>query len=479
MKRILAAAAAVLMMLPLAVIPSASAINFQMDNPIHSEFGILINLDTDTVINEKNADTVWNPGPLVNIMTAVVVLENTTDRNEKLTLDPEVYSSYFADGYPYYMDIPEVDYPYVPTTENIADGDTLTVNDLLYCMMLTSSVKASQTLAYHVGGESVSNFVDMMNAKAAELGMTNTNFTNPTGMFDSEQYTTARDLATLTQYAVDNVPYFETIATTYSYHPSVPNDQNHENYASWYWTHSNIMMNSESEYFYPGAKGIKTANLEQIGRNIVVMASKDSKNYLAVLLNARFDDGEGNMTFYHIDDATAMFDWAFKHFSYKTILAESTEVGSLPVTLADGNDFVIARPKEEFKLFWYDGVDESLIRKEPENIVWYKDSLQAPVKKGEPLGVLTLEYNGEKLGEVEVVAVSDVKRSTVKYNLYAVKMFPKSKWLKKSLLIACIPCALYILICIYSFIVFRSKAKPIKPVYAVPKVEKKKRKKKQ
>jgi D-alanyl-D-alanine carboxypeptidase (penicillin-binding protein 5/6) len=298
-------------------------------------------------------------------------------------------------------------------------------------------------------------------------------------MFDSEQYTTARDLATLTQYAVDNVPYFETIATTYSYHPSVPNDQNHENYASWYWTHSNIMMNSESEYFYPGAKGIKTANLEQIGRNIVVMASKDSKNYLAVLLNARFDDGEGNMTFYHIDDATAMFDWAFKHFSYKTILAESTEVGSLPVTLADGNDFVIARPKEEFKLFWYDGVDESLIRKEPENIVWYKDSLQAPVKKGEPLGVLTLEYNGEKLGEVEVVAVSDVKRSTVKYNLYAVKMFPKSKWLKKSLLIACIPCALYILICIYSFIVFRSKAKPIKPVYAVPKVEKKKRKKKQ
>ena len=99
--------------------------------------------------------------------------------------------------------------------------------------------------------------------------------------------------------------------------------------------------------------------------------------------------------------------------------------------------------------------------------------------KGEPLGLVTLEYSGEELGKVEIVAVSDVKRSVSKYNIYAVKMFRKSKWFNKALMISFLLCAIYILMCIYSYIVFKSKAKPMKPIYAVPKVNDKRRKRRQ
>ena len=107
----------------------------------------------------------------------------------------------------------------------------------------------------------------------------------------------------------------------------------------------------------------------------------------------------------------------------------------------------LAKPKEEVNLLWYNDVDTSLISRD--NIVWKTDKLKAPVSKGESLGTVTLEYSGEQLATVELIAVSDVKRSASKYNLYAVKQFTKSSWFGKSLVVAFVLCAIYILICIY------------------------------
>ena len=88
-----------------------------------------------------------------------------------------------------------------------------------------------------------------------------------------------------------------------------------------------------------------------------------------------------------------------------------------------------------------------------------------------------MEYSGEELGTVELVAVSDVERSKSKYNLEAAKRFYKSDWFKNALKISIVLCIIYIVICIYSWVVFKSKAKPLKPIYAVPKMSKKKKKK--
>ncbi len=446
MKKFLSALVALAMTVPLLCVPKAKAVNFTLKTPLQSESVVLFNRDTNTIVNEKNADTRQMPGPLVNIMTAVVVLENCQNINQEIVMDEEVYADVIYNE----------EYPDDVRTADIYNGDVFTVTDLLYAMMLTSSMEASQTLAYYVGGSNVNNFVTLMNQTAEKIGLENTHFTNPTGLYDTNQYTTARDMTKLTEYAL-NVSIFEQIATTYEYKPTVPNDTNHPDFNSWTWKHSNEMMNTESTYYYNSAKGIKTANLEESGRNIVTLASKDGNNYLAVLMKSPMNDEYGNLTYSHIDDAKTLFDWAFTHISYQVLLADTAEVGELPVELADGNDYVLARPAKEVSLLWYDEIDVAVVNRY--DIKWYKKSLYAPVKKGEPLGEVTLKYNGEELGTVELVAVSDVKRSTSKYNLFAVMQFKDSQWCKTAFTVSFVLCAIYILVCVYSYIVYRNQKK--------------------
>ncbi len=461
MKKILSLLAALVMTIPAVSVPKAEAVNFTLKTTLQSESVVLVNLDTDTVVNEKNANAKQFPGPLVNIMTAVVCLENCDDLGKEITIDESVY-----------VDLFDTEYPDDIRTCDILDGDVLTVSDLLYAMMLTSSCEASQTLASVTADGDITKFVGMMNDKAAELGLEDTHFTNPTGLFDENQYTTAHDMAVLTEYAL-TVPLFEKIATTYEYRPTVPNVESHPASDNWMWTHSNEMMDQSSTHYFNGAKGIKTANLEMGGRSIVALASRDGNNYLAVLLKSPINDPDGDPRYYHLEDADTLFTWAFNHLAYQVILPNTAEVGELPVSLADGNDYVLARPKEDFSMLWYDEIDTALINKS--NIKWYKDSLQAPVAKDEPLGEVTLEYNGEILGTVELVAVSNVERSVSKYNMYAAKKFKDSKWFKTALLISILLCTIYILICVYSYMIYKNKKKNPKAVYAVPKMQKKKK----
>ena len=462
MKKIIAVLMTVFVILPFIKPIPSKALNFSIKTPLSSESAMLINMNNKTVIHEKNPDTKQMPGQLVNIMVAVVILENCTNFNEELTIHESLYEDLYETQY-------AQDLRYIDVVEN----DVLNVTDLLTAMMLTSSVEATMTLVNRFGNGKTADFVKMMNDKAQELGMTSTHFTNPTGLYDENQYTTARDMATLTMYAL-TVPHFDEISCPFEYNPTVPNLKTHENHASWKWQHSNAMLDPDSEFYYAGARGIKTASLDVVGRNIVTMASKDGSTYLAILLKAPFNDAQGNLMFFNFEDAEYLFNWAFNHFSYQTVLADTAELGEIPVELAEGNDYVLAKPKNEVSILWYDEVDISTINKS--NIVWYYDKLNAPVNKGDVLGEVTLTYSGEVLTTVELVAVSDVNKSFLKYNAYAMTMFPKSSWFKNAFMISFLLCALYIIVCIYSWVVFKNKQKPIKPKYAVPKVNKKTKK---
>ncbi|MDE7226459.1 MAG: D-alanyl-D-alanine carboxypeptidase, partial [Ruminococcus sp.] len=261
--KIISALLSVVMILPFINLSDTKATGFTMKRTIHSDSAMLINLDCDTVIFEKNADAKQMPGPLVNIMTAVVCIENCPDLSTEVTVDESVYSELYETEY-----IDDLRFA------DIYDSDVLQYTDLLYAMMLTSSVEASQTIAYNISGGNIQTFVEMMNEKAAEIGLDATHFTNATGMYDPKQYTTARDIAKLTQYAL-KLPKFDEICSTYVYSPLVPNLENHPDRQSWKWYHSNLMMDEESEYYYQGVRGIKTANLEKGGRNIVALSSRD------------------------------------------------------------------------------------------------------------------------------------------------------------------------------------------------------------
>ena len=328
-KRICSVLLSLLLVVSFCVSIPANAIAFTPNFDINSSAGLLINLDTQEVVYQKNSDTQYMPGSLVQIMEAIVVLENCKKLGTRITADSALWSKYTDSEY-----VDDVRFA------DIKNHDVFTVEELLYAMMLTSSVEASVLLANQFGNGSISAFVDMMNAKATELGCTQTNFTNVTGVYDISQKTTADDLAKITLYALNNSK-FETIATTVNFKPFSLNTERHED--DWSWTHSNLMMLSANECYYEGARGIKTANLSKQGRNIVTMASRDGNHFLVILLAAPFEDSEGKLKFYHIDDARSLFDWVFEHFTFKILLNDNAEIGQVAVKNGSNTDYVLVK----------------------------------------------------------------------------------------------------------------------------------------
>ncbi|MDE5564470.1 MAG: D-alanyl-D-alanine carboxypeptidase, partial [Oscillospiraceae bacterium] len=190
-KKILSFCVSLVLMCCFCVNITGRAVLFTPDFDINSSAGLLVNLDTDEVLYRKNSDTQYMPGSLVQIMEAVVVLENCTNLSMRIIADASLYNG-----------LSQSEYAEDMRYADIKDGDILTVEELLYALMLTSSCEAAVLLANQFGNGSIPNFITMMNDKAAELGCTQTSFTNVTGMYDVGQKTTANDLALITKYAL-------------------------------------------------------------------------------------------------------------------------------------------------------------------------------------------------------------------------------------------------------------------------------------
>ncbi len=410
---------------------SSTAYTFTPDVTLHSQVAILYSVDTEQIIYEKNADMPEQIGHLAQIMTAIVVLEACDDIDvTSLTADGSLYSVLYS------YDVDDVRYG------NIYDGDVLTVREYLYALLLTSSCEAALILADYFGG-GVDGFVTMMNEKAAELGCTETTFVNPTGLYDRRQTTTARDLLTITNYAMENED-FASIATTVEYTPKISTPENHRGDEAWVWTHANSMMLEDSEYYYPEAMGIKTGNISACGRSIITEATLDNGTFMVILLNAPFTDSNDKLQFYHLEDAAALFDWASESLSYTTILGDDQELAEVAVENSDGNSYVLVRPETDCILLWCDDVDSSAVQR----VIELDDDVQAPVKAGDELGTVTLKFSGEEIASVPLVAISDVGRSFWRYNLYALENFHHSPWLRNGIIAGCVLTVLYIILCI-------------------------------
>lgn len=402
-----------------------------------------INLDTKSVVYENNADSEQMPASLTNIMTSIIVLENCDNPDDvTITADKKLYEEF--DDYEYPDDL---------RYGEIWDGDELTVTDYLYAMMLTSSCESANILAYYFGNQNISAFVDMMNKKAEEIGVENTVFANPHGLYDPKQITTAKDMSLITQYAL-TVPGFEEIATAEEYEVT-PKSYITSHEEAWSWSHSNIIMSAASDFYLFGVKGIKTGNLQLSGRNIVTMGTYDGIKYLLVILNAPFYDEEGDSKYYHIIDARNLMEWVFDNFEYKDLLSAGEEIAEVKVDNSDGSGYVLVKPKEDVSTLWYNEVDVTSIQK---NIELY-DSVKAPIKKGQKLGKIEMKLSDEVIAEIDLIAASDVDRSFVKFNLSTAKGFLNSVWMKRAMLISSALVLFYLAICVLTYIYVKRNPK--------------------
>lgn len=425
----------------------ASAVTFTPNFTITSEAAVLINMDKDIVVYEKNPMKKMYPASLTKIMTAIVVLDHVDDLdNTEYEAPLVVFDELYGQG---------------ASSVGYSRGEIITVNDLMYSMLMASACESAGILAYNVGGESIPNFINMMNQKAAEIGCTGTNFVNPHGLYDDDQYTNAHDMALIAKYAVDNYPKFVEIATTaeYTLHAT--------NYSpdGWLTIHHTNAMIQKGEYYYEPARGLKTGTLDESGRNLASMASKDGNNYLLVTMGAPMYDADGNSTYTHYSDQESIYEWAFNTFSYEKILSTGEEITEVPVKLGDGAEHVLLVPSEDFYTLWPNTLDSSSLKREI-STDGYTDSdgaLTAPVEKGQVIGSYTLSLSGETLCTVDLVAKESVALSQLEYNIMKAKAFVGSFWFKTAAAVAVFLIAAYIAVYVLATKKRRRKMKKVSP----------------
>ena len=258
-----------------------SAAASQIAQPtVASEGAVLLNAADGTVLFSKNGDTQFYPASITKLMTALLVAENCS-------LDDTVVFSATA----------TTNLESGAVAINMTEGDTMTVRQCLYALLLKSANEVGNALAEHVAGSNAA-FADMMNAKAAALGCTNTHFANPHGLNDPNHVTTPHDMALIARAAFQNETV-RTVASTLSY--TLPATKN--NPSGLTVTMGHKMLNPDDSRYYPGIIGGKTGYTSKAGNTLVTAAERDGVRLIAVVMKSQST---------HYTDTKALLDYGYE-----------------------------------------------------------------------------------------------------------------------------------------------------------------------
>lgn len=381
---------------------------------------MLINLDDDSypVVAQKNIDERLYPASLTKIVTAMVTLENVKDVSVKTKMSQAAYDASVGTG---------------AQVAGITVGEELSVDALLYLTMVHSACDACEVLAEFVGGTK-DNFVKMMNDWVKKVGCNDTNFTNPSGLHDDNHYTTARDMSKITLAALKNADFVK-YSTTTEYE-----------YKGYTLPHTNLMLHpGYVTYYYEYAQGIKTGSTEQAEYNVIVKASKDGYNYLAIVMKSPQQKikNQSYLTKCSFVDAKSLFEWAFDSLKYTTIVAKDEVIGEVSVENGKDADTVALVAANDTNVIVPVGLDKSAVIIE---IQEKPSSLQAPVTKGQKVCSANIIYGDEVIASVPLVAAKTVELSTFLKVINAIKAFFGLTVVKVVLVIAFLAIVLYVYI---------------------------------
>lgn len=376
---------------------SAYGAVYAPDVELYSEAYMLVNLDDSSfpVVAQKNQDKRMYPASLTKIVTAMVAINKVEDLTLTTSVSKEAYNILLGTG---------------AQVADLKIGNVLTIEQLLYLTLVHSACDATEVLAEYVGG-SRENFVSMMNEYSASLGCTGTNFVNPDGLHDENQYTTAADMVKITLDAMKNDTFMKMATTTqYEYNGTV-------------FYHTNLMLNAGYlSYYYEYAQGIKTGSTEEAGYCVVTKASKDGYNYLAVVMGAPVIDynNDGYVEKCSFIDAASLFKWAFNTLKYSTVFEENEIVSEVAVKNGKGVDTVQLVADKKTNAIVMSSFDKSTIIVET---VDKPAEISAPVKKGDVICKAKVIFGGEIITQVDLVAAEDVELSTFLTIINALKGF--------------------------------------------------------
>ncbi len=364
------------------------AYDFDLDGyTLDCQAAYVINVDTGRVIFEKNADQHRSIASLTKIMTAVVVLEQCDELQQDVTVKQPLLS-----------EVANRDLALL----GLHAGEQICVIDLLYALLVQSAADAAIVLADFVGG-TVDSFIEMMNKKAADLGLKDTHFADPYGLrsLSEDNYSTAHEIASLCEYAMKN-ELFAKIVSTAEYVIPATNLSDTRTIES-----SNRLLLEDDLCWYEKAIGIKPGYTSAAGRCLAAAATNGRESYISVVMGCRIYTSNGDIAIDRFIDSVYLLENAFNSFSLKTVLSKTQVVTTLHEQI-DGIDFDVSLvPKEDF--IWLVAKDEEIHL--DKNLL--QESISGPVKKGEKLGECIISVGDNEIGRVDLVAAEVVSSNLV------------------------------------------------------------------
>ena len=331
---------------------------------------ILIEASTGEVLFEKNADEKLHPASMTKMMSMLLIIEAIEDGVIKWDQIVQVSENASSMGGSQIL---------------LETGEKMSVLDLFKGVAIASGNDAVVALAEAVAGN-VSNFVSMMNKKAKELGLTNTNFKNPHGLDDANHYSTSRDMSLIAKELVKHKKVLE--------YTKIYEDYLRENTDRKIW----LVNTNRLVRFYDGVDGLKTGYTEDAGYCMTATASKDGMRVIAVVM------GEETSKIRN-QEVSEMLDYAFAQYKVINVLKNKNSLGK----------YRVENGKEEYVQVIPIG-DTNLVKKKSEKDGNYSydikvNSLKAPLKVGDKVGTLTVKEDENNIMTLKLTVNKDVEKA--------------------------------------------------------------------
>lgn len=417
------------LVLPVAAEGESSALSAEAPE-LTAPAAYVVNLDTNIVVYDKNSDTQLQAASLTKMMTCLLMLEQYQDQLDTITVT--------APSYIYDLIWEKTTNA---STADIRRGDTQTLRNLLYAMLLPSANEAAYIVADYMGGGSIDNFVAMMNDEAAAIGCTGTTFTDPCGL-DEGNVTTAKDayliLRALTAYDV-----VATVMASPSY--DMGTNDNYPTPGTYIIQNTNKMVCNTS-YYRDYTKGGKTGSLGE-WQNFAGWHSKDGENYISVVLNVpNGTDPDGGRP--ALLETGTLMDWVYETYTIAPALDTTQPITESRIVYSTQTDTVMLYPADDMMTLLPREGGAALT----EQVFNLPDHLTAPLKQGDVVGTVTLTIGGESIGAVDLIAGSDVARNQMLYTISRVGEFFSSTYFKVVIMLTMAVVAVYAFVWVLSIL---------------------------
>ena len=345
---------------------------------IYSDAVILIENQTGKTLYEKNSEQKMYPASTTKILTAILSIEKG-NLNDKVTVSKTAIAQ-MKPGY---------------TSAYLSEGEIISVEDLLKVLLINSANDASNVLAEYISG-SIDSFVTLMNEKSKELGCTNTHFVTTNGLHDDNHYTTAKDLAIIARYCMQNETFRKIVSMKKCVIPATNKSEER------IYKNTNDLINPTSGYYYPSCIGIKTGFTSEAKNCLISACSKNGLQVIAVVLGASITENHKSARYV---DSKTLYDYTYSNYSIQNIAKASSVIETIEVKNATDETKSLDLKLEKDLNVLVNNKDKENIKTE----IVLKDNISAPIATNSVVGNITYIVGADKY-TINLLASHDVEK---------------------------------------------------------------------